>query len=240
MDREYASVYRELYEQHWWWRARRHLLCRVIDELQPAGNWGPILDVGCGDGLFFDWLAQRGAVEGVEADASLVTATGAWAKRIHVGPFDRSFQPGKRFGLILMLDVLEHIADPTESLLRAEELLAPGGVLLVTVPAFRALWTHHDELNHHVTRFSRAQLLGLFRRTRLQVRLARYLFHWLVLVKLAVRWKELVLGPSKGPRRLPPSWVNRTLYRLCLIEQQAGSALRLPFGSSVLVVADSR
>jgi 2-polyprenyl-3-methyl-5-hydroxy-6-metoxy-1,4-benzoquinol methylase len=50
--------------------------------------------------------------------------------------------------LILMLDVLEHVAAPERLRRRAGDLLTPGGRILVTTPAFRWLWTRHDDLNH--------------------------------------------------------------------------------------------
>ncbi|HYT94425.1 MAG TPA: class I SAM-dependent methyltransferase, partial [Gemmataceae bacterium] len=74
MNPEYAAAYRNLYERHWWWRAREAMLVREIEVHQPVGGWGKVLDVGCGDGLFFDELARFGEVWGVESDESLVPA----------------------------------------------------------------------------------------------------------------------------------------------------------------------
>ena len=72
MDTQYALNYRELYENHWWWRAREHLILAALRRLRPQGNWGSILDVGCGEGLFFDRLRKFGEVEGIETNPSLV------------------------------------------------------------------------------------------------------------------------------------------------------------------------
>ena len=60
MDAEYALNYRELYENHWWWRARERFILATIEGLRPQGNWGSILDVGCGEGVFFDRLSKFG------------------------------------------------------------------------------------------------------------------------------------------------------------------------------------
>src|SRR4051794_13023473 len=47
LDPKYAEQYRELYEKHWWWRARAELIIETLQRLRPSG-WKYILDVGCG------------------------------------------------------------------------------------------------------------------------------------------------------------------------------------------------
>ena len=108
MDPKYGERYRDLFEKHWWWRARTRLIIDVLRRLQPARGWKSILDVGCGDGLFFPQLSQFGEVEGVEPFAELVSPNNPYRSRIQICPFDENFRPGKRYSLILMLDVLEH------------------------------------------------------------------------------------------------------------------------------------
>jgi 2-polyprenyl-3-methyl-5-hydroxy-6-metoxy-1,4-benzoquinol methylase len=105
---------------------------------------GKILDVGCGDGLFFERLSQFGDVEGIEPVSELVNTTGVCEKRTYIAPLDEDFRSSDRYSLILMLDVLEHFLDPTGALRQALTLLTPGGTVLVTVPAFKLLRTNHD------------------------------------------------------------------------------------------------
>ena len=115
-------------------------------------------------------------MEGVELLGYLIDDNEPYRKRIHVGPFDASFVPGKRYGLILMLDVLEHLADPKGALEHALQLLEPDGNLIVTVPAFKLLWTSHDDINEHVTRYTRKCFSALAERSGLKVDRARYFF----------------------------------------------------------------
>ena len=236
MDPEYARRYRDLYERHWWWRARERLILATLRRYQPAGGWRAILDVGCGDGVLFDRLAALGDVEGVEADPATVSAAGRQRSRIHVAPFDERFQPRKRYSLILMLDVIEHFADPLAAVRRAVELLAPEGLLVATVPAFPLLWTTHDDLNHHVARYTRRSFGVLARQAGLRVERARYFFHWGFAGKLLVRLYEAAVRPPPAPPRLPPHSLNRLLYLVSRLEQRLLTPLSLPFGSSLLVV----
>ena len=224
MDRAYAEQYKRLYHEHWWWRARRRFILAALRRCRPER--GAVLDIGCGDGLFFDALARHGAVEGVESDPSLV----------HVGPFDESFQPGKEYSLILMLDVLEHMDDPQAALVHALHLLRSTGTLLITVPAFPALWTLHDELNQHRTRYTKSTVARLSKAAGMQIDRRQYFFHHLFFLKLAVRFKERLLGSRPTVPIVPFRPFNMALYAFARLEQFVFWAAPLPFGSSLLVV----
>ena len=237
MQADYAAQYRELYQRHWWWRARERFILRELDRLELRLGIESILDVGCGDGLFFDELSRYGDVHGVEADEALVSPGGVWRERIHIGPFDERFQPQRRFTLIVMLDVLEHLADPLSALAHVDRLLADDGKLLLTVPAFNLLWTTHDDLNHHYTRYTKSRLGEVAEKAGLEVLRMRYLFQWTCPVKLAVRLKERLVSTKPASPRLPSPIVNRALYGATLLEQAIMERLPPPFGSSLLMVA---
>jgi SAM-dependent methyltransferase len=211
----------------------------TLKDVRPRGAKGLILDIGCGDGLFFDRLHRWGDVEGVEMDATLVPSGSPWRARIHVRPFDESFQPGRLYDLILMLDVLEHLADPSKALRLAVELLEPDGLVVITVPAFRALWTGHDVLNRHYDRYSKRAFLALANTAGVRIRSWRYFSHWTVPLKLAVRFKEMIFPASPRVPRIPPRWINRALYSFSMFEEKTIGVLPL-VGSSLLVVAERR
>jgi 2-polyprenyl-3-methyl-5-hydroxy-6-metoxy-1,4-benzoquinol methylase len=233
LEAEYAVQYGDLYARHWWWRAREEAVLREVGRIADEWDGGhrAILDVGCGDGLILPKLARFGDVEGVEPDERLVT--GRSDQVIHVVPFE-DFSPVRSYSLILMLDVLEHLPDPVAALRRCREILEPGGRILLTVPAFMALWTTHDDLNHHFTRYRTGTLRAVARDAALELLDARYLFHWVSVAKLGVRLKEALRPGPPSPPRVPPASVNRALLGLCRLERRTLAPLRLPFGSSLL------
>ena len=97
---------------------------------------GPVLDVGCGGGLFPRLLRERG-VRAFGLDVSSQAAGVAWAANavpavcgdLAAAPFPPAF-----FGAITMFHVLEHLYDPASYLHAAHALLRPGGRLVVQVP----------------------------------------------------------------------------------------------------------
>lgn len=236
MDHAYGERYRLLYERHWWWRARERLILAKLSRRKPLEGFGPILDVGCGDGLFFQRLREFGLPEGVEPDARLVRETGTRDGKIHLCPFDEQFQPGRQFGAILMLDVLEHIQDDRAALRHAVSMLAPAGIVLITVPAFAALWTAHDELNHHLRRYTKGSLREVAREAGLHVESAEYFFSWMCPIKLLVRASEWIFPRQPTLPTVPPPWINRTLCSLSLREQSIGRYVPLPLGSSLIII----
>ena len=236
MDPEYARSYRDLYDRHWWWRARESAVLELLEDLASAGGFGNILDVGCGDGLFFPQLSRFGKPEGVEPDASIVSDLGRSRGSIHTRPFDDTFDPGRAFGLIVMLDVLEHLEDPVAALAHARSLLAPNGRLLVTVPAFPILWTAHDDYNHHLRRYRRRSLELEIHDAGLEILLIRYFFHWMFPVKLGVAFSERLRSSRAQAARVPGTMVNTAFFYLSRIEQRLTRRLHLPFGNSLLAV----
>jgi len=240
----YAAHYRDLWIRHWWWRARERYVLRWLDRTAPAAG-GRVLNVGCGAGLLFPALARFGEVDGIEPDESIVPADSPHRSCIDHRPFDSDYATDRRYRLIVMLDVLEHIEDDVGALRRAREISEPGAVLFLTVPAMPALWSQHDEINRHYRRYARGALGDALRSAGWETMVLRYLFTWTV-APLLVR---SVLYPARGSRgngapsylpNVPPGVVNSSLLALSLVEQILLDRVPPPVGSSLLAVASPK
>ena len=233
MDAEYAAAYPDFYRRHWWWRVRECILLDKIRSLVgPARS--RILDVGCGAGLFFDALQEFGTVEGIESDPRAVESSGPWRHRIVQGELDASFKPAHPYDLILMLDVLEHAPNPRQLVRTAVQLLAAHGQLLVTVPAFEWLWTTHDDVNHHMRRYTGNQIRRALTDAGLFVTETRYMFQSLVMLKLAVRAGEALAVRSSRGHQIPHPRLNAVLRAWYRAEYAVAGWI--PFGSSLMAV----
>jgi 2-polyprenyl-3-methyl-5-hydroxy-6-metoxy-1,4-benzoquinol methylase len=237
MEAVYARHYRALWERHWWWRSREAHLLATIARVARSTRVESILDVGCGDGLFFEALSRFGAVEGLESDASLLGDL-RWRDRITVGRLGPAFRPGRSYDLVLMLDVLEHIEDDREALRSAHALTRPGGVLLLTVPALPELWSRHDEANDHFRRYRPDGLREAFQGAGFEVETVRYFFAWTVLPMLLRRWLAPAgRGVSDYEVSIPPEPINGLIAALSRAEHALGSWIPWPVGSSLLAIA---
>ena len=237
MDPKYGERYRELFEKHWWWRARTRLVVELLQRRQPKRGWKNILDIGCGDGLFFPELLSFGEVEGIESSADLVSPDNPYRNRIQICPFDANFQPGKRYSLVLMLDVLEHLEDAAGALRHVLQLLEPDGTFVATVPAFMSLWTNHDVMNHHFIRYTKTSFRKVACAAGLRIEEENYLYHWTCPLKVAIGFKERLFHQEPKPAQVPQRALNDLLYWMSRLEQKTLTALSPPFGSSLLVVA---
>ena len=108
----------------------------VLRRASRAGCRGPLLDVGCGGGLFLGMMRERG-FRGVGLDVSQEAARSTWQRhRVPAlsGTLDRVPLEPHTFACITMFHVLEHLSDPREFLDAAHRLLRQGGRLVVQVP----------------------------------------------------------------------------------------------------------
>jgi SAM-dependent methyltransferase len=146
---------------------------RLSFALRGGPTSGRALDVGCAAGFCMRALRELG-FEAYGVEVSETIARHAIERlgfdTVHIGTLvDAPFED-HMFDLVTMWDVIEHVADPLALLRRAQELLAPGGLLVLETQnidsAFaRALgrrWHHYKHAEHiyHFTPPSLRRLLG--------------------------------------------------------------------------------
>jgi 2-polyprenyl-3-methyl-5-hydroxy-6-metoxy-1,4-benzoquinol methylase len=105
--------------------------------LVPPGS--TVLDIGAADGSVARPLVARGCrVWGIESDADAAEKARAVCERVIVGDVEQldleTDLEGRRFDVVLLLDVLEHLHDPLAVLTHARQFLAPGGRVITSIP----------------------------------------------------------------------------------------------------------
>ncbi len=135
---------------------------RLVGGLPTHPPNGPLLDIGCGDGLFLAELKRLGwTVSGIEMDAGAVQAAQRHGLDVRQGTVEAlPFSQGS-FAVIRMWHVLEHVRDPRVAIANARRLLQPNGELIIGIPnvssfyrwLFGPRWFGWD-LPRHLSHFS--------------------------------------------------------------------------------------
>jgi len=227
-------------EHHWWYRGRRRVVAAELSRLPLSGS-GRVLDAGCGSGRMLQELVRYGEVSGIELDAEAASvAAERRVGEVRVGRLEELPWPDGTFELITCLDVIEHTPDDRRALAELRRVAAPGGWLLVTVPAYQALWSLHDLANHHYRRYGRRALRQAAAEAGWSVQRVTS-FNMLLLPPAAVvRLLQRGQSPDDGytpDLRLGPQWLN-SLLELPLRAEASWLARsrRLPAGLSLLAV----
>ena len=149
---------------------------KLIERIIPHGS--RILDGGCGTGEFLNHLKHDFQVEGFEPELKVAK----WVQQeyqitIHTGNSTNIPKNTKKFDLITMWHVLEHVPDPVEELNRLSGLLNSGGKFLIAVPniasadsmIYGSSWVALDA-PRHLWHFSKPQMIEIAEQTGLTLR----------------------------------------------------------------------
>ena len=196
-----------------------------------------VVEVGCGIGNFTGLLLDRELVIALDREEACVESLRerfpGWSNLLALTcevP-SRTFRDLARYrpDSVVCVNVLEHIEDDAAALGSMAEILAPGGVIILLVPAFEALHGPIDRNLGHYRRYRRASLIALARGSGLEIRKLHYLniagfFGWWVNARLLKRETQ-----SDGQIAIFDRWIVPVLSAL-------ESAVPPPFGQSLLAV----
>lgn len=223
---------------HFWFIGRRALVNRLLAKYIGNGT-KRLLDIGCGTGIMVEILSAQGhKVVGLDLLPQGLRSTRHKVPHSMLIQADLSIQlplSDKVFDVVIVLDVLEHVDD--ESLLEeVNRVLNPGGIILLTVPAFPWLWSFRDEDAGHLRRYTRKSIHDLMSKSDLQIIETRYyqffLFPFIAMTRLIGRKRKEMRDFEEQP-----IWViNKALSWINRLEVWLSDYIPLPYGSSMAIV----
>ena len=241
MDRDYELQTHRAEDRHWWYRGRRRVIQRVIADLPRPNGQMRILDAGCGSGRNMVELAGLGQVTGVElSNTSVRLARGRGVGEVLEGSVQEMPFPDDSFDLAVCLDVIEHLSDDLGALRELRRVVAPGGFLLVTAPAYQSLWSGHDTINHHHRRYNRGGLLRTSRAAGWEC--ARTTYFNSLLLPVAVALRALARFNHRATESsldlwVPPAPLNWLLEQPLRLEAELiDRGVQIPAGLSLLAL----
>lgn len=240
MERTVYDRMNELEARHWWFVARRKIIAALVQKTLAGRSGAKILEAGCGSGGNLPMLGRFGQVDAFEYDATARQQAADKARLdVQFGalPDGVPFED-RRYDLIGLFDVLEHIEADRASLTALATRLNDKGVILVTVPAFPFLWSKHDVRHHHFRRYTRASLAAVAAEAGLKVRYSSYFNFFLFPVAVSARAVKRLTGSDIPDDTMPSGWVNAVLTRIFGTERHLIGRLRLPVGLSLAAVLE--
>jgi SAM-dependent methyltransferase len=240
---EYETLFHRE-EDYWWYVGLRDLVLADVADFARGRPALTLLDAGCGTGKFLEccrpyraygfelssealpFLRRRGLANVVQASVCRI-------------PFADAC-----FDVVVSLDVLYHVAAPgdLDGLREMSRVLKPGGLLLLNLPAYESLRSHHDVAIHTRQRYTRGRVRALLGEVGLRVQALTYrntlLFPAAALVRLAQKLVRPHPARARSDLRPLPRWLNRILTVPLWAENRLiRRALRLPVGLSVYCAA---
>ena len=162
MDRAYFINYYHLEREHWWFKVRSEIIINHCTQLLQGVKNPKILNIGVATGYLSEKLMALGEVESIEFDQTCYEFTKNLNKiKIVQGSILQLPFEDNVFDLVCAFDVIEHVNDDQKAIFEMNRVSRTAGKLIVTVPAFRSLWSSHDEINHHFRRYTQKQLISL-------------------------------------------------------------------------------
>ncbi len=224
---------------HWWFVGRRRILSAIIGRLDLPAE-AKILEAGCGTGGNLAMLSRFGRVSGIEPNAyarSMIAEKGDFdivdTNLPGPIPFDES-----SFDLLAAFDVFEHLGDDRGALESLARHLKPEGLILLTVPSPKSLWSQHDVLHHHKRRYGKHDLIELVTAAGFTPLFCTYFSTWLFPLIAGTRWiKKIFRLEGSDDEFFPPAFLNRILAMVFGSERHLVGRVPLPIGSSIILLA---
>jgi SAM-dependent methyltransferase len=237
---EYKTLF-EMEDTYWWYVARRKLVAEMLTTVCLRENNRTVVDFGCGTGANERVLSEFGQVLLVDMslDALRYCRTRD-IKRLMASSAEAVGLKSNSIDVATALDLLEHVDNDLAGMREIYRILKPGGILLVTVPAFGFLWSEHDEALHHRRRYTGYELRNKLTVTGFEIVRSTYFITLLFLPIMVMRVWQGIFKKNAYPKTshvILPGWVNSAITGLLTFERKLCGIVNLPFGVSIVTIA---
>jgi SAM-dependent methyltransferase len=246
LDRfEYEVMYR-VEDKHWWYRGMAAISRALLQRYLPSPSNLKILDSGCGTGAAMQsLLSDRGPVFGL--DLSLVALDYCRLRQLQpltCGSVDHLPYASGSFDLVTSFDVLyaRSVPDVLAAMKEMTRVLSPKGYLLLRLPAYDWLRGRHDIAVQTAQRFSMKAVTKLLYQCNLTILHQSYANTFLFPFALMKRSIEKTPSQNATTSDLTVEfgWLDKVLGKILSVEAPLISHLSLPFGLSLVAIAQKQ
>ncbi len=242
---EYFEFWFNRENSHFWHVGRKETIYRFVEPYlkERFSDFGQIeaIEIGIGNGNVATEFVRHGVTM---QGADLFYSSLQFCRKRLQSPLyqaDLLKLPFKnKFDFVGIYDIIEHIEDDRLSLKNLYESLKPGGLLNITVPACKFLWSAFDDIQH-VRRYTLRELYEKASEAGFKVRRISYFMFFLFPVVYLVRKtqkypKDTKLEKVNEVKIIP--FVNELFLYIFRLEKFFIRRFNFPIGSSLILVAE--
>jgi SAM-dependent methyltransferase len=193
--------------RHPWEQARLEFIHKKVKKYITQNTAPIFLDIGCGDTYVAEQLSKRiphgvfYCVDTAFTEKQLLDFSKKYNK-LQIKVFNNLKQAiaqiESEISFVLILDVLEHVEYDLELLIQIKQIeqFNSKSKMLITVPAFQSLFTHHDHVLGHYRRYSNKSLEAITHKSGLETIQKGYFFSSLLLPRFILKIRDLVVKPK--------------------------------------------
>lgn len=230
-----------------WYNVRNTIICQTISHYLLKTN--RVIEVGSGTGYVASAIRNMGYSVDC-ADLSFDALSFCQTRNAGQSYFLLNMEDAifiEEYDAVCAFDIIEHMEHDNVALKNMHRMLKPGGVLFITVPACRSLWSIGDEVAEHKRRYSHKELQESIEREGFQVcRITCFMSllfpMYFVLTKISIflsfkRYTKEKRREKWFSQFNPSPTLNFFLYHIFNIEPLLLRYINLPLGSSLMCVA---
>jgi SAM-dependent methyltransferase len=245
-DSRFFDLTASIEGKHFWFGPRRRFLASLVDRHFPEA--ASYLELGCGTGDMLSTVLQSRTWSKIQGSdiypSSLQRVAARLGRKVGLVQLDaRDIPARQQFDIITAFDVIEHITEDERVLASMHSAIVPGGGVVIAVPQHPLLWSHTDDIGHHVRRYRPGEMEKKLQRVGFTVVYSNsytaLLLPLLLASRMAYKFRSKLHGADVDLYEYDvPRVANSVLKSILEVEvNMALAGVPFPAGGSRIVVA---
>lgn len=237
---EYRNIFLQE-KQYWLYVGIRRLARDKVNKFFRDKPNLKLLDAGCGTGGFIDEFKQGFECYGVDiSEEAIKFCKKRNLANILQASVDKIPFADNVFNVVTTIDVIYHllVEDESTALRELYRVLHEDGILILNLPAFEFLRSGHDHIVHTRRRYLKTEVAEMVRQAGFII--IRITYRNTIFFPLACALRIFNRLKRKRPEsdlKSLPTWLNKLLIKILMVENKALHYVNLPIGLSIFCIA---